>query len=42
MHIYKDVGQVTIREMLYCHRDEISAEGPLGSDIVAKQKCPLS
>ena len=26
-----------IREVLYCHRDERSAERPLGSDTAAKQ-----
>ena len=25
-HVYKDVGRVTVREVLKCHCDEISAE----------------
>ena len=41
-HLQGCFGQVTIRDVLYCHHDEVSAEGPLGSGTAAKYKCPLS
>ena len=34
-------GRLMVKEVLYCHRDEISVEGPFGSCTAAKQKYPL-
>ena len=34
-HIYNDVWSSYIREVLYCHHDEISEEGPFVSGIAA-------
>ena len=34
-HVYNDVWSSYIREVLYCHRDEISEEGRFGSGIAA-------
>ena len=36
-HVYKDAWLSYIREVLYCHRDEISAERSLGSGTAAKK-----